>query len=622
MILWIFASLLGSCNYLDVVPDNVATLENAFAMRSTAEQYLFTCYAYMPGHGEPYGQNPGFTAGDEIWFYQNISGRPAWQVAIGNQSVVDPYINYWTGERSGRGLYRAIRDCNIFLENIWSVPGMDDYEKVRWAAEAKFLKAYYHFWLLRQYGPIPLIRENLPISADVDEVKIARSPVDECVDYIVELLDEAAADLPTSIQLEIEELGRATMPMALAVKAKTLVMAASPLFNGNNDYIGYVNRDGTPLFDTEYKPEKWQRAALACKDAIDVSHTVGASLYYYSDGIYEVSNITTTEMNIRNAVTERWNSEIIWGNTNSRAESTLQRECVPRFYSTDQQISQTRSTFAPPIKMAELFYSKNGVPINEDVTYPYATRYSLRTATADERLFVREGYETVSLHFDREVRFYANLGFDGGRWYGQGRWNDSDNFYVEAKSGQVATGHVERYSATGYWPKKLFNPLNAITPNGVTYQPYPWPVIRLADLYLLYAEALNEVDGPGDQVYEWLNLVRERAGLPTVQDSWTNYSNNPGKYTNQSGLREIIHQERLIELAFEGHRLWDLRRWKKAADELNKPITGWDIHQPSADGYYRVRVLYDQSFSMRDYFWPIKEEELLVNKNLVQSPGW
>src|SRR5690606_20069951 len=108
---------------------------------------------------------------------------------------------------------------------------------------------------------------------------------------------------------------------------------------------------------------------------------------------------------------------------------------------------------------------------------------------------------------------------------------------------------------------------------------YPWPEIRLADLYLMYAEALNETSGPVSDVHKYLDLIRKRAGLESVTDSWQKYSKNPAKPTTKDGMRAIIRRERLIELAFEGSRFWDLRRWKESARELNGPVRGWDVSQ-------------------------------------------
>jgi hypothetical protein len=193
---------------------------------------------------------------------------------------------------------------------------------------------------------------------------------------------------------------------------------------------------------------------------------------------------------------------------------------------------------------------------------------------------------------------------------------------VAAKFGQTANNHAWSFSVTGYWPKKLVNYLDVSNAQQVTVEAYPWPVIRLGDLYLLYAEALNEANGPGAEALKWINLVRERAGLKSVEESWSQYSRQPAAYQNQAGLRKIIHQERLIEMAFEGQRFWDLRRWKEARETLSQPIQGWNYTGKDEENYYQVRVLFNPSFKRRDYLWPIKESEIIVNNNLLQNPDW
>lgn len=619
----LFGPLLFSCHYLDIVPDNIATVDHVFRMRNTAEQYLFTIYSYQPKYTDPYNY-PTFLGGDELWaneFDVNLS-KPAWQIAKGFQNVVDPYSNYWGGTNGGRGIFVAIRDCNTFLENIFKVPDMDDYEKIRWAAEAKFLKAYYHFFLLRMYGPIPLIRKNLPITSTTAEVMVEQEPLDSCVAYIASLLDEAVPDLPERITSEATEQGRVTRSVALALKAQLLVTAASPLFNGNSDYASFTGKTGVKLFNATYDPAKWDLAAAACKAAVEQCHAAGHKLYYYNAAFlpFPGSPQTITEMSIRNAVCEKWNVEAIWTSTNNRA-TTLQLENLPRLYSSDKQ-STTLSSFGVPLKIAEQYYTKNGVPISEDKTWNYNARYAVRTATTAEALRLKPNYVTANLNFDREIRYYASLGFDGGRWFGQGRFNDADNVYLEAKLGQIANNHAWAYSITGYWAKKLVNPQTVSSATEITVQNYPWPLIRLADLYLLYAEALNESQGPGAETYKWIDTVRARAGLAPVVESWQQFSTNPGAPQSKDGLRKIIHQERLIELAFEGPRFWDLRRWKTAERVMSEPITGWNYAGKTADMYYQVKYLYPQVFRKRDYLWPVKEEDLIENKLLVQSPGW
>jgi hypothetical protein len=148
------------------------------------------------------------------------------------------------------------------------------------------------------------------------------------------------------------------------------------------------------------------------------------------------------------------------------------------------------------------------------------------------------------------------------------------------------------------------------------------PIIRLADLYLLYAEAVNEVSGPTSEVFTYLDKVRQRAGLQGVQVSWTNFSKNPNKFNSKDGLRQIIHQERRIELCFEGHSGWDLRRWKELQSVLTVPVQGWSINNAEAVNYYRPSTQFIPVFGIKDYLWPIKSNDLVINPNLVQNPYW
>lgn len=626
--------ILPSCHYLDIVPDNVATIDYAFRLRSQAEKYLFTCYSYLPNVAS-WDANPALLSGDEVWFFypykQILHFRPPdnWEIARGNQNILNPFLNYWDGQYGGKPMFEAIRDCNTFLANINNVPDMDDMERDRWISEVEFLKAYYHWFLLRMYGPIPITDKNKPISAGVEDVKVYRQPVDSCFNYIINLIDTAVLNLPDEIQDRVSEMGRITRPIALSIKARILMNAASPLFNGNKSYANFVDNKGRHLFNQTYDPHKWKLAADACREAIDASESVGHHLYTFNPAVntYKLGPEMQTQMDIRNAICEKWNSEVIWGATNSMAstiQSYAQATVDPSIGVSGSITTGHHAEYAPTLKMAELFYTKHGVPIDEDKSWDYNARYDLDTATGEDKFYIEPGYVTASLNFNREPRFYADLGFDGGIWYGQGRYNDEDTWHVEGRLGQYSgKSRGEQYSITGYYAKKLVNFLNVSQKNGTyTVQAYPWPIIRMADLYLYYSEALNEVNGPTSEALHWINLVRARAGIPTVEDSWSNYSTQPNKYKTKDGFREIIHQERLIEMAFEGDRYWDLRRWKEAEKVMNQLIKGWDILQKDPAYYYQPLLLFSQSFSKKDYFWPIKEQDIIVNKNLVQNPGW
>jgi hypothetical protein len=624
-------SMVSCKKYLDVVPDNVATIDYAFRQRSNAEQYLFTCYSYMPKHGDV-STNPAFMAADELWFFYpySISGYnvnvASWEIARGTQSVTSPLMSYWNGTNGAPNLFKAIRDCNIFLENINSVPDMDQYEKDQWSAEANFLKAYYHWWLLRMYGPIPVVDKNLPINASQDEVRVERMPVDSCFSYVTQTIDKALANLPETIQDQATQMGRITRPIALAVKAQILMTAASPLFNGNTSYASFKNKTGQPFFNPSADRQKWLKAANACKEAIDICMSTGAKLNHFAPAVsYQLPPELQTEMDIRTAVTDNFNSEVIWGNTNSLA-SSIQGMAQPRPSAVNAANFSFLSLSSVPLNIVSMFYTKNGVPITEDKTLDFATRGSgTRAATNNDKYYIQPAYTTASVNFDREPRFYADLGFDGSILFGNGNLTIASLNHLEAKQGQYSGwgGTPSNYNITGYWPVKVVNYQNVMsTATTYTITPYAWPVIRLADLYLLYSEALNEVDGPSPEAYKWIDQVRARAGIPSVQNAWANYSNNPGKYTTRDGFRQIIHRERLIELAFEGQRFWDLLRWKEAESTWQEPIQGWNITKSDLLSYYQPATLFQRTFRLRDYFWPIAEADLQVNKKLVQNPGW
>jgi len=516
----------------------------------------------------------------------------------------------------------GIRDCNTFIEKIPGVRDMNSYERNKWMGEAMFLKAYYHFYLLRMYGPIPIVDKNLPISSSPEEVRVSRRPIDECIDYIVKTLDAAAQFLPDKVDLPLNEQGRATKTIAMAIKAKVLLLGASPLFNGNPDFASLKNGDGKQLFNQTYDNKKWEKALRASKEAITLAESIGAKLYEFVPNATtgNLSVETNRVLSLQSVVTERWNTEIIWGLTNSDM-NTMQSAAMARLRNNTRLLS----TLAPTHRMLELFYSKNGVPISEDKTRNNANRNNLRTGTVAEKYYIKSGYQTAEINFDREPRFYADMAFDGGIWYGIGKYADGgDIWYVQGKLGQSAgRTDIRNFSSTGYWPKKLVNYL--CTQNDgtdFTTQRYSWPVVRLADLYLMYAEASNEVNGPGNDAYNYLDKIRSRAGLQDVLSSWANFSTNAGKPTSKDGLRSIIHQERMIELAFEGSRFWDLRRWKEAPAVYNGVIKGWDIEQRDAVNYYREKVLANQTFQLKDYFWPIWDNDILVNNKLIQNLGW
>jgi hypothetical protein len=576
--------------------------------------------------------------GDELWTaYNRIATLGDWSgdlfnIARGFQNASAPYGNDWDD------IYRGIRCCNIFIEQVGTVPDLPEWEKLQWIAEVKFLKAWYHFHLVRKWGPIPIVRENLPIDASVDEVRVSRNPVDECFDYIIQLMDESLADLPLKEQSR-DELGRITKPIAAAVKAKIAVYAASPLFNNNTDQATLVNKDGTRLFATKTADEvkaRWDYAVTACSEAIAICDQASKTLFKHQSRV-SLNDTLLVQLNIRNVLTEKWNDEIIWANTQTYLfDNATVQSCVSPNLQADQypDIPTLRANIQAPLKIAEMFHTNHGIPIENDKSWDtIADIYDLRTGGNSERWYIRRDYKTAKMNFDREPRFYAWLGFDGGIWYGQlpevNNPAPGDLLWINCLAGgpQRKTG-AETGPITGYFPKKLVHYENRQT-SAIGYDcvSYPWPILRLADLYLLYAEAINESEGPNGahsaDMFKYIDLVRSRANIPGVKAAWdSEYSNAHGKYNTQTGMREIIHRERLIELAFESQRFWELRRWKEVAAEYAKGIYGYKVTAVRPEDYYQKILIADQKFALKDYFWPIAIGLIEQNPNLVQNIGW
>ena len=630
-------------DYLDVVPDNIATIDLAFNTRSTAENFLSTCYTYIPEHANV-EQNFSLLAGDEIWYYAEndfyMNNETSFRLAKGMQNSASPYLNYWEGGRGApHSLFNALRDCNIFLENLVEVPGLEEDERLKWIDEVKVLKAFYHFWLMQMYGPIPIIDQNIPVGASPEETNVKRESIDDVVSYLVQILDEVieAENLPGLINYIYTDMGRITMPIAKALKAKILVLAASPIFNGNTDLSELTDNLGNKLVSQVYDPQKWVYARDALFEAIESAHLNGHQLYEFNQQIPIIGGINeeiTTELSLRAAITEPFNTEIIWAFA-PEWTGDLQMWCQPRWTADHSALfGYTKKSHAPTLNMAETFYTNNGVPIDEDLSWDYGNRYDvIQTPLFDSNnenfheFYIEDDYYTAKLHTYREPRFYSSIGFDGGKWFSLETENINFIPHLNAKAG-AASGKqgFEIYSITGFFAKKLVHYENIISLQGSTIKGYSFPIIRLSDLYLMYSEALNETKAaPDAEVYEYIQRVRTRAGLDAggdILNTWQIYSTNPSKPMTKDGMRKIIHQERMIELALEGHRYWDLKRWKLATEYFNKPIQGWNIFRSDVEGFYEVENIFYRNFSTKDYLWPISQNELLRNPNLIQNPGW
>ena len=620
------AGLFSCDNYLDIVPDQTQQVDLLFERKEVAYTALATCYAYLPKNDGVY--TSFMTMSDEITtpISKETDGV---RIMKGQQSASNPKFGLWSGWSDQGSLWEGIRHCNILIENIHNVVDMSEEEMNSWAAEAKFLKAYYHFLLFTYYGPIPIVDENLPISASDNEVRVKRSTVDQSVDYIVQTIDDAILDLPVR-ELSSNDLGRIDQVIAKSTKSRVLLYAASPLFNGNSEmYSGFINEDGEHYFNQTYDQTKWDLAKDASLDAINAALENGVGLYEFSstppnyEDEYEESEFLRTLYDLKYTIVDKWNSELIWGNSNPVRDNDwwqMQAACMMKNPSASS-VEAAWQWIAPTLRIAELFYTENGLPIDQDLTYDFQNRFNTATVGASQNYQAQYGTTTAKLNLNREPRFYSSLGFDRG--YNR-TWGNL--WQLRMKKGEIhgRIANSDDYLITGYALKKLVHPDS----EGDGYNKivtYAWPMIRLSELYLNYAEAINESVGPNQEAYDALNAVRERAGISSVEDAWGNASISAtlNKHTTQDGFREIIRQERLIELSFEGNRYNDIRRWKQAEQYFNSPVFGWSVDETSVSGYYNITQVGTRSFnSPRDYFHPISINEITINPNLTQNLGW
>ena len=640
-------SVMSACNdYLDVVPDNTLTLEDLFKTQEEAWNALAKVYSFMPRNDLTHESL--WTAGDEylgrLDLNENTGNLRGIRLMRGLQSPTSPILGSWSGTNAGKHLYRAIRQTNVFLELIDRVPDMTEAEKKNWKAQVKFLKGYYSFLLIKRYGPIVLADELIAADATKDQLFQKRAKVDESFDFVIKLMDEAIPDLTERVPSTL--LGQVDQIAAKAIKARVMLFRASPFFNGNREYFGdFFDHDGEPFFPLDYNKEKWKDAIDAIDAAITACESAGIELYTNSKPPYlfdredfaDNPEKLQTLYNLRMVVVDPWNNELIWGFSNINvysqgelAHSTNMRLPVGYGDGVVNAPEYSWQWMGTTYRMAERYYTENGVPIEEDVNFDMDKKWELTVTPNANSPEYRElkgimqpGSETINLYLNREPRFYANLGITGGYWRTHGV-RIRTMMYAGRDGGFNSSQHVTDYYEAGIAIKKLVHPESKSGAWQRTIK-YPYPIMRLADLYLMKAEAYNEYyDAPTPQVYDAINKVRQRAGIPDVQTVWSDPTivKSVNKHQTKEGMRDIILQERGIELAFEGARFWDMIRTKRAVNEFSTPIWGWTHTGTTGATFFNLEVKQLRRFTITDCLWPIDLNEMNTNSNLIQNPGW
>ena len=517
--------------------------------------------------------------------------------------------------------YKYIRQANIFLQKAHPIMTtgtqgdqlLED-ELTQMKANVRFMRAFYHYLLFEQYGPIILVKDKIYDATEDQDVP--RNTVDEVVAYIDSELTAVASELTQEPIFEDKDY-RAwpTKGVALAVRAKLWLYAASPLLNGGyREALAVTNPDGTRLFP-DYDAGKWEKALAACKDFIDYAEAGRYELYKeYKDDNGAVIDPDKSVYNLF----QKYTHEIIWATANNdwggMNGDAFDRRIAPRCEKNG--LGSTGVTQ----ELVDAFYMKDGLPISATAYLPQSTLYQEEGygTYKDQNDNFSKKYTNVSVsnrYLNREPRFYNTVFFNGRQW------PVSCNqvlFYNGGNSG-VQEGQA---TLTGYMLFKRFNRSVSLTNPGVASQFRPSIIFRLADFYLMYAEAANEVNPNDVRVLKYLNLVRERAGLPGVETL------NPAIRGNQELQRAAIQRERQVELATEGQRYFDVRRWmiadKNGEGRQNGYAHGMNVRgEPNdIDDFNRVVEASQIVFNRKMYLYPMPDSEMRKTKNLVQNPGW
>ena len=593
ILILIVSILLVSCNddYLDQVPDDRLTFDETFSRRNTVRQYLANIYSRIPDeHSQRYvgaGAGPWTAASDEA--DDTWSGNWANSLNIGDWNPTSQNVsNIWSS------FYRGIRAASTFIQNVESCQDCTDSDILQYRAEARALRAFFYYNLIRSWGPVILLGED-PIPADADLSELNRNTMQECVEYIVSELDIAANNL-SDFPYDGQNAGKMSRPYSLALKEKVLLLNASPLFNGNTAYSDMVDAEGTPLVSQTADASKWQRAADAAKDFIDEFVPGTFSLYRENDANGTYSPYLST----RNVMITDWNEEIIFARP--RGSSYFFYDVTP-FHAQYPQEVKGGGALSATQEMVDAYFMANGLSIDdpnsgyqEDGFSDFQSPYDIQQRT------------TYNQWVNREPRFYVGITYNNSLWLNRNFGNVVTETWYNGNSGRAVGGND--YSSTGYVVRK--NATTDIWWNTA----YAVPMLRLAEIYLDYAEALNEADPGNPDILIYLNEIRNRAGIPEYGPGGIDV---PG---TQAEMREAIHKERRVELAFENVRYFDVRRWKEAEDSFNGATHGLDINSPQLDNFYTEVIFENRVFTERHYLWPIPQDEINANPALIQNTGW
>jgi starch-binding outer membrane protein, SusD/RagB family len=518
-----------------------------------AKQFLANMYNYLPnGFNRVNGDFLDAASGDAIPSRTNTGNS----VEYYTNGLVSSFQNpdpYWANS------YTGIRNVNIFLSNIDKVPAPPA-SIAGWKAEARFIRAFMYFELLKRYGGVPLIADK--VFTLKDDLQIPRNTFEEVLNYIVSECDAVKGVLMTDPGLDTD-WGRIPRGAAIALKCRLYLYAASPLFNGGalaspqktKGLLGYTNND----------PLRWQKA-------IDAAEEFKALGYY------------ALQASFASVFTTKKNAEVILAKQSAQ-NFNIEINNAPIGYAPNGV--QSFGLTSPTQNLVDAFTMLNGLSITDPLS----------------------GYDALAPYTGRDKRLDVTVFYNNIQWLKRP---------VETFEGGVDKPNTTNtiQTKTGYYLRKFMADFSTST--SYATQSHNFVYFRYAEILLNYAEALNEVGRVEDAVQQII-LIRKRAGITA------GVTNRYGiaAAISQTDMRSLVQNERRVELAFEEHRFWDLRRWKIANVVLNGPLTGMKITKIGPGTFTYARVTAGNTvFSDKLYFMPIPYDEISKNSKLEQNPGW
>lgn len=659
--IFIASLCLVACNYLDIIPPGQADFEDTMKDEEATLGFLYSCYSAVARSTPFHFISPEASSDEKAnppqygYLPQQIAWgtlAPSFQFSWGKSE----WNNIWTPS------YNELGYIHRFLTwiDILEPTGVTQQDKDEYKAECYFLEAYYLFRVLAAFGPCPIISETVDPNVAPEDIP-GRSHFDYCVDYIVAKLDAAADVLPERRRSD-NELGRATSVICKALKARVLLYAASPLWNGSFPDKNWKNTNfetpeyGLELVSNTYDRTKWERALTACQQALAAAEAAGYKLFDVATANSKAErdevglsfipgreedtpeNIAFKErvrmfQYLATAHEGDGNKELIWaqrldieGNNGGEAvDHRLPNKVAQR---SNGIYMGGWAADAPTLNTVQRFYTQNGkLPSQDAGFYPeseWYTRFYEGTespALTTDRLDSEDvKNDIIKLHAGREARFYAWIVFDGGQY--STKINNGGPLWINFKNTNTNgynLSSVRNYVGTGYLSRKYIDPNMFFGSDGTRrHTATRRPLIRMAELYLNLAECYAALDNT-DEAMNNLNIIRNRAGFDDLET---------GDLGNMS-LSEWIQNERFVELYEEGHRYYDLRRWTIASEELRAGVryglNGWVVN-PSFEEYNQPTLI-NQPFRWDDraYLLPIWSrdgDEFYSNPQMVQAPGY